>query len=104
MAIVLTSGTGAGQVGYVDTYNAGTKIATIKKPSDDTAGWDHMTGATIETLLDNTTTYSVEPRVTFAAPTGDGSTAQATAKGRRLAITTAILAVIHCIATKFKPR
>ena len=82
MAIVLTSGKGAGQIAYVDTYNAATKVATVKKPSDDTAGWDHMTGATIETLLDNTTTYSVEPRVTFSAPGGDGSTATSTAKGR----------------------
>ena len=82
MAIFITSGKGAGQYAYVDTYNAATKIATVKKYSDDTAGWDHMTGATIETLLDNTTTYSVEPRVTFSAPTGDGSTATDTAKGR----------------------
>ena len=83
MAIVLTSGKGAGQVGYIDTYNAATKIATVKKPSDDTAGWDHMiSGTAIETLLDNTTTYSIEPRVVFSAPTGDGSTATSTAKGR----------------------
>jgi len=82
MAIVLTSGKGAGQIAYIDTYNAATKVATVKKPSDDTAGWNHMTGATIETLLDNTTTYSVEPRVTFSAPGGDGSTATSSAKGR----------------------
>ena len=82
MALVLTSGKGAGQIAYIDTYNAATKVATVKKPSDDTAGWDHMTGATIETLLDNTTTYSVEPRVTFSAPGGDGSTATSNAKGR----------------------
>ena len=83
MAIVLTSGKGAGQIAYVDTYNAGTKLATVKKPSDDTAGWDHMiSGTAIETLLDNTTTYQIEPRVTFSAPAGDGSTATATAQGR----------------------
>ena len=82
MAIFITSGKGAGQYGYINTYNAATKIATVKKFSDGADGWEHMTGATIETLLDNTTTYSVEPRVTFSAPTGDGSTATATALGR----------------------
>ena len=83
MAIVITSGKGAGQIAYIDTYNAGTKVATVKKPSDDTAGWDHMISSTpIETLLDNTTTYQVEPRVTFSAPSGDGSTSSVQAQGR----------------------
>ena len=31
MAVFLVGGKGAGQYGYIDTYNAGTKIATIKK-------------------------------------------------------------------------
>ena len=68
MAIFLTSGVGAGQYGYIDTYNNGTKIATIKKCSDDSAGWDHITGVAIEATLNDTTNYSIEPRVTFAAP------------------------------------
>ena len=68
MAIWIVSGTGAGQYGYIDTYNSGTKIATVKKASDDSAGWDHVTGATIETLLDDTTEYLIEPRITFTAP------------------------------------
>ena len=83
MAIVITSGKGAGQIAYIDTYNAGTKVATVKKPSDDTAGWDHMiSGTAIETLLDNTTTYSVEPRVVFSTPGGDGSTTSVQAQAR----------------------
>ena len=33
------------------------------------AGWDHMVAGTpISSLLDNTTTYIIEPRVTFTAP------------------------------------
>jgi|SaaInl5LU_22_DNA_1037371.scaffolds.fasta_scaffold00525_14 hypothetical protein len=68
MAIFLTSGVGAGQYGYIDTYNNGTKIATIKKCSDDSAGWDHITGAAIEATLNDTTNYSIEPRLTFTAP------------------------------------
>lgn len=80
MAIYLTSGRGAGQYGYIDTYNNGTKVATIKKMSDDSAGWDHITGAAIQATLNDTTNYSIEPRVVFTAPP---STLYAdTAKGR----------------------
>ena len=71
MAIYLTAGVGAGQYAYIDTYNNGTKVATVKKMSDDTAGWDHVTGLTILTGLNDTTNYSIEPRITFAAPTNN---------------------------------
>ena len=80
MAVFITGGKGAGQYGYVDTYNAGTKVAAIKKYSDNTAGWDQIiNGRAIEASLDNTTVYSVEPRVTVSAPGNDGSTAVSTA-------------------------
>jgi len=69
MAIYIVSGVGAGQYGYIDTYNSGTKLATIKKMSDDTAGWDHVTGVAIVSTLNETTTYSIEPRLSFTAPT-----------------------------------
>ena len=74
MAIWIVSGTGAGQYGYIDTYNSGTKIATVKKQSDDSAGWDHVTGVAIASVLDDTTEYLIEPRVTFS---GGGVTAYA---------------------------
>ena len=80
MAIYLTAGKGAGQYGYIDTYNSGTKIATIKKMSDDSAGWDHLTGAAIETTLDDSTNYSIEPRVVFTGP--PSALYADTAKGR----------------------
>ena len=81
MAVFLTSGLGAGQYGYIDSYNSGTKIAQIKKYSDDTAGWDHLVpGTAIEAALDDTTQYSVEPRISFTAP-ASGLYAD-TAKGR----------------------
>jgi hypothetical protein len=80
MAIYITAGVGAGQYGYIDTYNSGTKLATIKKMSDDSAGWDHVIGTAIETTLNETTTYSIEPRLTFTAPPS-GLYAD-TAKGR----------------------
>ena len=80
MAIFIKSGVGAGQYGYIDTYNSGTKIATIKKCSDDSAGWDHLIGSAIETVLDSTTTYIIEPRISFVSP-ADNLYAS-TAKGR----------------------
>ena len=80
MAVFLTGGKGAGQYGYINTYNAGTKVATIKKYSDNSDGWEQIvSGRAIEAALDNTTVYSVEPRVNVTAPGNDGSTAVATA-------------------------
>jgi len=81
MAIYITSGVGAGQYAYIDTYNNGTKIATVKKFSDDSAGWDHIVpGTAIQATLNDTSNYSIEPRVIFSAPTS-GLYAD-TAKGR----------------------
>ena len=80
MSIYITAGAGAGQYGYVDTYNSGSKTATIKKHSDGTAGWDHVTGVSPVAVLDDTTNYIIEPRVTFS---GGGVSAYAdSAKGR----------------------
>ena len=80
MAVFITGGKGAGQYGYVNAYNAGTKVATIKKYSDNSDGWDQIvSGRAIESALDNTTVYSVEPRVNVSAPQNDGSTAVETA-------------------------
>ena len=68
MAVYILTGLGAGQYGYVHTYNSGTKIATIKKMSDGTDGWDHLTGAAISATLDDSTAYLIEPRLTFNTP------------------------------------
>ncbi len=71
MAVYITAGKGAGQYGYIQSYNSGTKIAQIYKMSDGTAGWDHVTGASIEATLDGTTQYVIEPRITFTnSPSG----------------------------------
>ena len=37
MAIWIVSGLGTGQYAYIDSYNAGTKVATVKKYSDETS-------------------------------------------------------------------
>ena len=51
MSVYIVSGKGAGQYGYVNTYNSGSKTATIKKHSDGTAGWDHVTGVSPVAVL-----------------------------------------------------
>lgn len=69
MGIWITNGTGAGQYGYIHSYNSGNKIAQIRKPSTGTAGWDHVIpGTTIVSALDLTTTYVIVPRLTFSEP------------------------------------
>jgi len=69
VAIFLTSGLGAGQYGYIGSYNSGTKIASVFKYSDDSPGWDHLVpGSNIESALDDTTNYSIEPRLSFDPP------------------------------------
>ena len=82
MALFVTEGKGAGQYGYIDTYQSSSKIATIKKFSDDSAGWDTLGGKAVETTLDSTTIYEITPRVVIGAPQGDGSTAARQAVGR----------------------
>ena len=66
MRVVLTSGAGAGQYGYITAYNSFTKVASISKESDDTSGWDHWTGVAI-VAPDTTTRYQIEPRVVFSS-------------------------------------
>jgi len=68
MKIVLTGGAGVGQFGIIDTYNSGTKLAGLVKESDGTAGFDHLVAGTAIVSPDASTTYVIEPRVTFTAP------------------------------------
>ena len=69
MKIFLTGGTGVGQYGIVATYNSGTKIATVTKQSDGSAGWDHIIPGTTISSPDASTTYTVEPSLEFTSPT-----------------------------------
>ena len=69
MGIWIVSGTGAGQYGYINSFNALNKIAQVYKPSTGTAGWDHVVpGTTIAASLDLTTTYEILPRLAFTDP------------------------------------
>jgi hypothetical protein len=67
--IIITSGTGTGQYGYVQAYNIGTKVLTVYRESDDQPGWDHITPGTPSAPLLNTgTRYRIEPRPIFSHP------------------------------------
>jgi hypothetical protein len=69
MRIVITSGLGVGQYGYIGTYGAGSKEATVFRESDGAAGFDHLIpGTAIATLIDGTTKYEIEPRITVPHP------------------------------------
>jgi hypothetical protein len=68
MKIVITGGSAAGQFGIINTYNSGTKVAGLIKESDGTAGFDHLIAGTAIVAPDASSTYIIEPRVTFTAP------------------------------------
>jgi hypothetical protein len=68
MKVVLTGGAGVGQFGIITSYNSGTKVANVVKESTGVAGWDHMIPGTTIANPDASTTYIIEPRVTFSAP------------------------------------
>ena len=68
MAIYITAGAGAGLYGRIDTYNAGSKIATVLKESDGTAGWDHLIPGKSVSNPNSSSTYQIEPRASFSAP------------------------------------
>ena len=69
MRILITSGAGTGQYGYITAYDNITKVVNVSRESDDQPGWDHVVPGKLPTvpLLTNTT-YRIEPRVIFSAP------------------------------------
>ena len=69
MRIILTSGAGTGQYGYITAYNNVSKVITVARESDDQPGWDHVVpGKPLTIPLLTNTTYRIEPRVIFSAP------------------------------------
>ena len=68
MKIIITGGAANGQFAIVNTYNAGTKEATVIRESDGVAGWDHVVAGTPIVAPNSSSTYQVEPRITFTAP------------------------------------
>ena len=69
LRLLIISGTGTGQYGYISAYNSSTKVANINKESTGTPGWDHiLKGHPPAPILDTTTRYRIEPRVVFESP------------------------------------
>ena len=67
--IIIVSGTGTGQYGYITAYNTGTKTISVAKESTGAAGWDHViSGKPIVNPLLPDTRYRIEPRLIFSAP------------------------------------
>ncbi len=69
MKVFITAGRGVGQYGIISTYNNGTKLASVVRESDGAAGWDHVVPGTTILGPDASTTYTVEPALSFTAPT-----------------------------------
>jgi hypothetical protein len=69
MRILITSGQGTGQYGYVFSYNIGTKNCVVYRESDNQPGWDHVIpGTPSNPLLTTGSRYRIEPRTTFSEP------------------------------------
>ncbi|MDB4348950.1 hypothetical protein OAA64_01350 [bacterium] len=68
MRIIIVSGAGAGQYGYITAYDIATKDMVIAKESDGLYGWDHVAPGTALEIPDSTSRYSIEPRVIIPAP------------------------------------
>ena len=68
MMLYIIGGSAVGQFGVIDTYDSGTKIATVVRESDGAAGWDHMIPGTTIVSPTSTSVYQIEPRVQFDAP------------------------------------
>jgi hypothetical protein len=70
MRIIIISGEGTGQYGYVYSYNPVSKLCTVYRESDGQPGWDHVEpGTPSNPLLTAGTRYRIEPRVEFSPPT-----------------------------------
>ena len=69
MQIFIEEGKRVGQYAIIDEYFPGTKKINVIRASDGKRGWDHVVpGWPIETSLDGSTTYRIEPRVIVDDP------------------------------------
>ena len=68
MTVYVKAGKGVGQYAKIDTYDSGTKIATVVDRYGN-AGWNNIVnGAATEASLDLTTLYQIEPTIEFPTP------------------------------------
>ena len=69
LRLIITSGKGAGQYGYVTGYNPLNNKATVAREQDGQPGWDHIIpGFPIQPALFTDNTYRLEPRPIFTHP------------------------------------
>jgi len=66
--IYIIGGAGIGNYGIIDTYDAGSKEATVVRESTGAAGWDHVIPGTTIVAPNSSSTYLIEPRISFTAP------------------------------------
>lgn len=67
--ILLTSGPGTGQYGYITGYDTTSKVVSVSRESDNQPGWDHVVpGTPVAQTLTGSTVYRIEPRPIFAEP------------------------------------
>ena len=99
MKLVITGGAGVGQFGIINTYNSGTKVAGLVKESDGTAGFDHMIAGTSIATPDASTTYIIEPTVTFSAPTYASTAATLPTSGTWTAVQYGQTAAVYTTVT-----
>jgi len=69
MRLFIKDGAGAGQYGYIQNYNATTKVATIFRDSNNTGGFDNVVPGKVNVAPDATSVYDYEPRLTISEPT-----------------------------------
>jgi hypothetical protein len=102
MKIVVNGGAGVGQFAIIDTYNSGTKIATVVKESTGAAGWDHFVAGTTIVAPDASSTYTIEPRITFSTPaysSSAGTGLPAEADYRSISFATAVTTYLAVAST-----
>jgi hypothetical protein len=69
MRILIQSGRGVGQYGVITAFNSVSKDCIVSRESDGSTGWDHFQpGWPIESVLDDTSRYIIEPRVSVEEP------------------------------------
>jgi len=67
--IIITSGLGTGQYGYITEYNVVSKVVSVARESDNQPGWDHIIpGTPVANPLTSSTAYRIEPRAIFSEP------------------------------------
>ena len=66
--IIITSGAGTGQYGFITAFNEVNKRCSVSKESTGEPGWDNVVPGLPNTKFNNTTRYRIEPRLTFSAP------------------------------------